>query len=163
MRIHIVTAEHFSVPGLILKAFATAEAANMEAAELVRIMRNDSPMERAPLSPTSENWPELLEALQDYHGAAHCYVEITETALDGGASKPCALHYVNAGDEVNNADLAVWAESPAAAVDLWRAYYDAETGAEPERIWQLTEYQPHEPGALAWNERGGAELVESEG
>lgn len=160
MRIHIVTAEHFSAPGLILKAFATAEGANAEAAELVNIMLNDSPMNSAT-SATADDWAGHIEALQDYHGAAHCYVEITETEL--ADSRPlCALHYLNAGDEVNNADLAVWAETPAAAADLWRSYYDAEPEAVPDRIWQLTPHQPHEPGALPWHERGGAELVELE-
>lgn len=75
----------------------------------------------------------------------------------------CALHYINAGDEVNNADLAVWAETPADALELWRRYYDTEPDAEPARMWRLTPLQPHAPGALPWHERGGAELVEWEG
>lgn len=81
MRIHIVTAEHFNVPGLVLKAFATAEAANAEATELVNIMVNDSDMEADGDEPG--DWQAWLARLQDYHGAAHCYVEITETELEG--------------------------------------------------------------------------------
>jgi hypothetical protein len=75
----------------------------------------------------------------------------------------CALHYLNAGDEENNADLAVWAESPAEALAIWRRYYDTEPEAEPARMWRLTPHQPHAPGALPWHECGGAELVEWEG
>lgn len=78
--IHLVTAEHFEVPGLIQKAFASRALADIEAADLVNIMMKDSGWK-----PTAkpDAWEKQYDRLQDYHGAAHCYVEVTELPVAG--------------------------------------------------------------------------------
>lgn len=81
MKIHILTAEHFNVPGLICQAHATAESAAIAAAEIVNIMLNDTKWQ--PLA-GPDNWQAHVERLQDYHGAQHCYVEIRESEVIGG-------------------------------------------------------------------------------
>lgn len=78
MKIYLVTAEHFSVPGLINKPFATMEGATAEAVALANIMLEDS--SRAA-DATADNWEARMLDLQDYHGAAHCFVEITPADL----------------------------------------------------------------------------------
>lgn len=78
MHIHILTAEHFHVPGLITEAHADSSTATLKAVELVNIMLKDS--RRKPTA-TAKNWRAKVEWLQDFHGAAHCYVEIAEHEL----------------------------------------------------------------------------------
>lgn len=78
--IYIVQAEHFKVPGVVIHAHATLASATAEAVELVNIMLKDSGYKRRT-SPTL--WENDVLALQDEHGAAHCYVEIIETPLEG--------------------------------------------------------------------------------
>jgi ElaB/YqjD/DUF883 family membrane-anchored ribosome-binding protein len=80
MHIHILTAEHFHVPGLITEAHADSSTATLKAVELVNIMLKDS--RRKPTA-TAKNWRAKVEWLQDFHGAAHCYVEIAEHELVG--------------------------------------------------------------------------------
>lgn len=80
MKIHLVTAEHFSVPGLITKAFMQEADAMAEAAELVNIMLKDDGQDP---DADSNQWGIHLELLQDTHGAAHCYVEINEVLVAG--------------------------------------------------------------------------------
>ena len=87
MKIHLVTAEHFSVPGLIAKAFLHEADAMAEAAEFVNVMLQDTRKVTASGfdgTATPDQWGMHLELLQDYHGAAHCYVEITELDVAGG-------------------------------------------------------------------------------
>lgn len=49
------------------------------------------------------------------------------------------LFYVNAGDEINNFDLAVWARDPDDAQAVWREYYamEADDEMQPTRIWRM--------------------------
>lgn len=97
MNIFILTAEHFSVPGLTIEAHANATCANASAALLVAKMANDHVAQRRasrkkqgsrartpePSAANAENWLALLEELQDWYGAAHCYVTITTVQLQG--------------------------------------------------------------------------------
>jgi hypothetical protein len=80
MKIHLVSAEHFRVPGLRQMAFTTNRAAVSEAVGLVNTMLIDSGHQ--PLASPLQ-WEHHLERLQDEHGAAHCYVEITELEVAG--------------------------------------------------------------------------------
>lgn len=74
----------------------------------------------------------------------------------------CGLFYIKAGDELNNSDLFAWAADPGEAVTLWRAYFGTEPEAMPGSMWQVAPHQSHKPGAVPWNERGGAMPVELE-
>ena len=78
MKIFILSAEHFHVPGLINKPFATMAGATVEAVELVNIMLKDSGA--APRA-TADDWQKRVEWLQDKHGAQFCYVDILEHEL----------------------------------------------------------------------------------
>lgn len=80
MKIQLVIAEHFSVPGVIIKAFCSLADATNEAVDLTNVMLTDHG--DAP-DADADNWQSRIERLQDYHGAAHCYVEIVETDLIG--------------------------------------------------------------------------------
>jgi hypothetical protein len=82
MNVFVLSAEHFSVPGLILQAHATRASAEAEAVTLVNTMLTDSGWQ--PLASPIQ-WQHHVERLQDAHGAAHCYVEIDEKELVGGA------------------------------------------------------------------------------
>ncbi len=80
--VHILQAEHFSVPGRITKIFAGKSAADREAARLANVMRDDTDLEDldeddVPPVATPENWSSVLEWLQGVHGAAHCYIDVT--------------------------------------------------------------------------------------
>lgn len=80
MKIYLVTAEHFHVPGLIQKAFATEALAVAEAVEITNIMLKDSDWQ--PLA-SPVQWRHHVERLQDKHGAQYCYVEISEIDVVG--------------------------------------------------------------------------------
>lgn len=80
MHIHILTAEHFHVPGIITEAHISQSTATVKAVELVNLMLKDTRWEQ---DATAENWQAKIECLQEYHGAAHCYVEIVEHELIG--------------------------------------------------------------------------------
>lgn len=71
MQIYLVVAEHYSVPGIVTKAFDTEDKAKIECVELTNIMLTDSKMPNAGIS----NWEGCMAVLQDLYGAAHCYVE----------------------------------------------------------------------------------------
>lgn len=138
MNIHLLTAEHFEVPGLITKAFTTAQDAETEAASITALMLKDARMD--PL-PDPEQWRDGIERLQEAHGAAHCYVEINEIAVQGSDvdnaeamnrwhNRAQALHQhmekavtewpgLDSDDEVSGADLVEWfAEWRATAKEL---------------------------------------------
>lgn len=83
--VYLLIAEHHTVAGRILEAHATADSANARAADLVRIMAGDSPAARHLDPVTRDNWQAVLERLQDYHGAAHCFVEIEASEIVGTA------------------------------------------------------------------------------
>ena len=79
MQIFIVQAEHPTVPGIVLKSFATRAAAVAEAVELVNLIAGTP-------AATADNWETVLEGLQDEHGAEHCDVWITEQEVQGTPS-----------------------------------------------------------------------------
>lgn len=150
MKIHLVTAEHYSNPGLIQKAFANAEAANAEAADLVNLMRKDTGWDcRTMAGPTS--WEVFLLELQDYHGAAHCYVEITELEVAGSAFIDAALKIASAvakagtddegdmivyADETGSVALLDAANAVESDVDAYLARFPAEHRATADRAYQ---------------------------
>ncbi|MFG1304175.1 hypothetical protein V5F34_08550 [Xanthobacter autotrophicus] len=72
--IHLLLAEHFKTPGVVMSAHATDASARAEAAELVNIMLKDS---GSTGTADASTWERHLAPLQEEHGAAHCYVEIT--------------------------------------------------------------------------------------
>ncbi len=74
MKVYLVTAEHFSVPGLVVRVFETKDDALNECVELVNIMLEDMKLPHADLA----NWEACLELVQDTHGTQHCYVEVSE-------------------------------------------------------------------------------------
>lgn len=80
MIVHVLQSEHFSVPGIITKVFATYAAAQSEAMALVNRMLDDSGRAQ---SANASNWHSKLEELQEEHGAAHCYVEIAAHTVEG--------------------------------------------------------------------------------
>lgn len=78
MKIYLVTAEHQTTPGIIVKACADRSIAVREAITLINVMLKDDgwrPVE------TESEMECALEALQNNHGAAHCYVTIDEETV----------------------------------------------------------------------------------
>lgn len=107
MKIHLVTAEHLTVPGQIQKAFADRSGATREAVSLVNRMLIDTGLQ--PLASTLQ-WGHHLGRLQEQHGAAHCYVEITEIDVDGvpDGSERATLEEIDAARiEYGNDDIQI--------------------------------------------------------
>ena len=79
MNVYVTQGEHFSVPGCPLSVHATEALANAEAAKLVNLMLDDTRAAglKVPRHATADNWAHRLEWLQDYHGAAHCWVAVS--------------------------------------------------------------------------------------
>lgn len=75
MRVYLVIAEHFSIPGLVVRVYESWADARNECVELVNIMLKDS---GGCPNATGADWERRLETLQDEHGAAHCYVELND-------------------------------------------------------------------------------------
>jgi len=75
MKIYLLEAEHFAVPGRIVKAFDAQSKADAEAAELVNVMLVESGYTHGT---NAERWQHHIERLQEEYGAQHCYVEISE-------------------------------------------------------------------------------------
>lgn len=71
--IHLVLAEHFRTPSMVMSAHASDASARAEAVKLVNGMLEDNGSTKAAEAAT---WERYIAALQDEHGAAHCYVEI---------------------------------------------------------------------------------------
>lgn len=80
MKIYLLTAEHFSVPGIITGAFVNEKDAIERAVWLTNTMLSDNGWQELA-SPVQ--WRHHIERLQDEHGAAHCYVEISEQDVIG--------------------------------------------------------------------------------
>lgn len=121
MKIHIVTAEHFRDAGLIQRAFAVERDAIKEAWALVNQMLSDSGMEKD--ANPSTHWRDELDRLQDYHGAAHCCVEIIELEVAGSAFIDAALEIASqiakAGTD-DEGDMIVYADDVSGDVDIDR-------------------------------------------
>lgn len=117
MKVFILSAEHFSVPGLVLQAHATKASAVAEAVELVKTMLKDCEYpHRFKAGITASNWQDAIEWLQDVHGAAHCYVEIAETELHGAPADDgwTAAELQRVRDRANNMECLI-----AQAVEAW--------------------------------------------
>lgn len=81
-RIYLLLAEHFHTPGVVMSAHASGASARDEAAELVNVMLKDS---GSTSTADASTWERHLATLQEEHGAAHCYVEITRLEVKGWA------------------------------------------------------------------------------
>jgi len=73
-KVYLTQGEHWRVPGTPTKIYATRAGAVAKAVELINTMLADS---GEPADANLENWEQKLAMLQDKHGAAHCWVEIT--------------------------------------------------------------------------------------
>lgn len=83
MKIFVLTAEHFEVAGLVLRTFATMDGAVSAAVEVCNQILSDTNDDADKPEPaTAVTWEAVNEWLQDYHGAAHCYVEICFKELE---------------------------------------------------------------------------------
>lgn len=94
MKVFVVQAEHFNVPGIITHVHANRESAVSDAVALTSMMMKDASLgclveafasigTEGKGKATLETWEAFIEKLQEYYGAAHCYVEIIETELRG--------------------------------------------------------------------------------
>lgn len=78
----VVHAEHFEIPGMVLKAFADLGDAEAEAMSTLDIMLKDASSDAGlPRSCTKANWRELAKALSDYYRDVGCYVELHQLPL----------------------------------------------------------------------------------
>lgn len=77
-QVHIVTGEHWNVPGNRMAAFSNIGSATAEAVHMVEIMAKDSGL---GVRVTLNNWESVLATLQDKHGAQYCDVSITTLEL----------------------------------------------------------------------------------
>lgn len=80
----IVQGEHWNCPGVPISAHASLDAANIKAAELVNVMLKDTgDVVDKPRGATPSDWRGVpMGWLQDYHGAAHCWVEVCELSVE---------------------------------------------------------------------------------
>ena len=82
-KVYVLEAESPNCGGRILRVYSNAMSANMEAASLCNIIRDDAvPVygENEPrlLTPANwDTWDTVLELLQECYGARDCYVEVT--------------------------------------------------------------------------------------
>lgn len=65
-------------------------------------------------------------------------------------SPPLHLYHVQDGDDLNNLDLFVCAESVESAIMYWRNDFGLAPQDLPERVWRLPE-GPLSPGGLDWD------------
>ena len=75
--IWLVIGEHYSIPGIVARAFDSEEKAKRECVELVNIMLDDMKLPRADLA----NWEGCLAIIQDIHGAENCHVGYEKLAV----------------------------------------------------------------------------------
>lgn len=79
MKVYIMSAEHFSVPGVVVKVCASRGLAVAEGIACTNIILKDC--EGFDLVSTEEQMDAAIERIQEIHGAAHCYVNIDEHDL----------------------------------------------------------------------------------
>jgi hypothetical protein len=87
VKIHLLTAAHFIVPGVITKAFADLADAEAEAVELTNIMLDDDGQAQ---DADVTNWREHVRRLQSERNPADCYVCIDEHVVAGAVPDPVA-------------------------------------------------------------------------
>jgi hypothetical protein len=73
--VYLMIAEHYSIPGLIVRVCATRDRAVKEAIGCINMMLTDN--DEASVKTETEMLT-AIERLQDEYGAAHCYAEISE-------------------------------------------------------------------------------------
>ncbi|HUD89960.1 hypothetical protein [Sphingobium sp.] len=78
----IVTAEHFRIPGIITSVHTSNAGAQIRALELVNQILSDTSSDMKPEPATVENWLAVIDWLEDYHGAGHCYVDVSAHGLE---------------------------------------------------------------------------------
>lgn len=133
MKIHLLEAEHFSVPGRIVRAFTNAAYANRAAVDLVNSMLTDNG-NQALASPV--NWKHHIDRLQDEHGAQFCYVEVNEADLEEGFAFTVILRHPDWMDQADNGWCGTvqsheLAESPEEAIGLAQDCQCNEHGGRP--------------------------------
>lgn len=126
--IHLILAEHFRTPGMVMSAHASDASARAEAAKLVNGMLEDNGSTPAAEAAT---WERHLATLQEEHGAAHCYVEITR--LEVKATHAEAIDALDSSsDTLSVAKRLSWLCSELyhgnsfSKDSLWRWYEDAQ-------------------------------------
>lgn len=80
MKVFIMQAEHFSVPGVVTRVCRSRDRAIIEAIACVNIMLADKG-ERAVN--TEEGFTSALNKLQEEYGAENCYADISEHEVIG--------------------------------------------------------------------------------
>jgi hypothetical protein len=73
--VFLMMSEHYATPGLVVRICATRERAVREALACVNVMLTDSGL-KSVIDETDMRV--AIDYLQDIHGAAHCYAEISE-------------------------------------------------------------------------------------
>jgi hypothetical protein len=80
MAVHLIEAEHWSVPGLMVKICATEEIAQREALSVLNLMRDDVDLGAA--TDFEAGMEELTEAVQDKFGAGEdFYISVSDHEL----------------------------------------------------------------------------------
>lgn len=79
-KIYLMTSEHFSTPGLVVRVCASRDLAVKEAIACVNIMLSDSGVKSVMTEP---DMIVAINYLQGIHGAAFCYADISEQEIIG--------------------------------------------------------------------------------
>jgi hypothetical protein len=84
-KVWLVEAEHFNVPGRHVSVHVTKAGADARAAEKINLILTDSrvcyPDIDHPKDATADAWEEAAQWLENLHGAANCYVTVTELEI----------------------------------------------------------------------------------
>jgi hypothetical protein len=80
----ILEAEHFNIDGRIARAFGSEAAANREAVKLINGLLDETDCSEKPAHTTDdeESMSATAEWLENYHGAAHCYVRVVSAQIE---------------------------------------------------------------------------------
>jgi hypothetical protein len=82
MHVHIVEAEHFNAHGRIMRAFKFYVDAEIAATAFALKLVGETKCAPADKPPAGAALEELTEWLENFHGAANCYVNITTLPLE---------------------------------------------------------------------------------
>lgn len=83
IKVHVMTAEHFEVPGIRMKVCASQAHAFAEALSCVNDIRADAGLKPVKSITSDEDIEKAMAPVQDTYGAANCYVDITECDIIG--------------------------------------------------------------------------------
>lgn len=78
MKVYVITAEHFEVPGIRMKVCASQALAFAEAMSCINTIRDDAGLQPVNSIASEDDIVKAMELVQETYGAAHCYVDITE-------------------------------------------------------------------------------------